>query len=119
MWEIHKVFHELKPNRSSDNTKNPTVSSNSWGATKPFYNGYYAYWRTSGDGTGEESITVTGSNPNYDVTSPAWLSYFSSNNRHEKWYPLTVSTIAEGSSMIDSGVIFVGELSLQEIITNN
>ena len=108
LWEIHKVFHELKPNRSSDNTKNPTVSSNSWGATKPFYNGYNAYWRTNGDGTGEESITVTGSDPNYNVTSPAWLSYFISGNRHSLWYPLTVSTIAEGSSMIDSGVIFVG-----------
>ena len=108
LWEIHKVFHELKPNRSSDNTKNPTVSSNSWGATKPFYNGYNAYWRTNGDGTGEESITVTGSDPNYNVTSPAWLSYFISGNRHSLWYPLTVSTIAEGSSMIDSGVIFLG-----------
>jgi len=104
LWEIHKVFHELKPNRSSDNTKNPTVTSHSWGATKPFYNGYNAYWRTNGDGTGEETIAITGT----DVTSPAWLSYFISGNRHEKWYPLTVSTIAEGSSMIDSGVIFLG-----------
>ncbi len=104
LWEIHKVFHDLKPNRSSDNTKNPTVSSNSWGSSKSFFNGYYAYWRTAGNGTGEETISVSGSN----VTSPAWVSNFYSGNRHSKWIPLTDSTIAEGSSMIDSGVIFLG-----------
>jgi len=107
LYEIQKVFHDLKPNRSSDNTKNPTVSSNSWGYSKPFYNGYYAYWRTSGDGTGEESITVTGSNPNYDVTSPQWLSYFWSDNSHAMWTRPTHSRMVEGASMLDSGVIFV------------
>ena len=107
LYEIQKVFHDLKPNRSSDNTKNPTVSSNSWGYSKPFYNGYYAYWRTSGDGTGEESITVTGSDPNYDVTSPQWLSYFWSDNNYAMWTRPTHSRMVEGASMLDSGVIFV------------
>ena len=107
LYEIQKVFHDLKPNRSSDNTKNPTVSSNSWGYSKPFYNGYYAYWRTSGDGTGEESITVTGSDPNYDVTSPQWLSYFWTDNNYAMWTRPTHSRMVEGASMLDSGVIFV------------
>ena len=30
-FDIQKIFHQNKPNRSSDNTKNPTISSNSWG----------------------------------------------------------------------------------------
>jgi len=103
LYEIHKVFHDLKPNRSSDNTKNPTVSSNSWGSTYPFYNGSYAYWRTNGDGTGEETISVSGSS-----ISPEWLDNFSANNEHARWYPPTNGTMVEGASMLDSGVIWLG-----------
>jgi len=104
LYEVQKVFHDLKPNRSSDNTKNPTVSSNSWGSTRTFSDGSYAYWRTNGDGTGEETISVSGSN----VTSPEWLSNFALGNRHPFWIPPTNSTMIEGSDMIDSGVIFLG-----------
>ena len=32
MFRILKVFHQLKPNRTSDNTKNPTITSHSWGS---------------------------------------------------------------------------------------
>ena len=60
LYEVQKVFHDLKPNRSSDNTKNPTVSSNSWGSQQYFEDGEYAYWRTNGDGTGEQTIWCTG-----------------------------------------------------------
>tara|TARA_B100001989_G_C24540429_1_gene467190 strand:+ start:390 stop:2612 length:2223 start_codon:yes stop_codon:yes gene_type:complete len=103
LYEIQKVFHDLKPNRSSDNTKNPTVSSNSWGSTRTFYDDSYAYWRTSGDGTGAENIIVSGTS-----ISPEWLDNFSANNKHAFWIPPTNSTIVEGASMLDSGVIFLG-----------
>ena len=43
-----------------------------------------------------------------DVTSPAWLSYFSTGNRHPLWIQPTDSSMVEGSSMLDSGVIFLG-----------
>ena len=103
LYEVHKVFHDLKPNRSSDNTKNPTVSSNSWGSTTTFSDGSYAYWRTNGDGTGEETISVSGTS-----ISPEWLDNFSANNKHAYWIPRTNSTMVEGASMLDSGVIFLG-----------
>ena len=103
LYEVHKVFHDLKPNRSSDNTKNPTVSSNSWGSTRTFSDGSYAYWRTNGDGTGEEQISVSGTS-----ISPEWLDNFSANNKHAYWVPPTNSTQVEGASMLDSGVIFLG-----------
>ena len=103
LYEIQKVFHELKPNRTSDNTKNPTISSNSWSATRGFANGQYAYFRTPGDGTGEESISISGSN----VTSPEWLSYFSTGRYRAAWWPPNNSIMVEGASMIDSGVIFI------------
>jgi len=108
LYKIHKVFHVLKPNRSSDNTKNPTVTSHSWGTTRQFFDGNYAYWRTNGDGTGEESITVTGSDPNYNVTSPAWLRNFWNDNNHVFWIRPSHATMQHGSTMLDSGVIFVG-----------
>ena len=103
LFELLKVFHNLKPNRSSDNTKNPTVTSNSWGRQKYFYNGYYAYFRTPGDGTGEESVSISGT-----TISPEWLNYFYYNDVHAKWESPTDSEVVEGASMIDAGVIWLG-----------
>ena len=103
LYEILKVFHDNKPNRSSDNTKNPTICSNSWGSTRTFSDGSYAYWRTNGDGTGEETISVSGSS-----ISPEWLDNFYANNKHAYWIPPTNSTMVEGASMLDSGVIWLG-----------
>ena len=104
LYEVLKVFHDLKPNRTSDNTKNPTITSNSWGSTRTFYNNYYAYFRTDGDGTGEETISVSGSS----VSSPEWLSYFYAGNKHARWYRPTDSTMVEGATMLDAGVIWCG-----------
>ena len=62
-FKILKIFHQLKPNRSSDNTKNPTVTSHSWGRKVGVnYNGYY-YFRTKGDGTGGVSFNAITSPP--------------------------------------------------------
>ena len=102
LYNMIKVFHNLKPNRASDNTKNPTLTSNSWGAQITFNDGEYAYWRTNGDGTGEESITVSGT-----AISPEWLDNFYYNNEHVQWIAPTNSTMVRGASMIDAGVIFV------------
>ena len=104
LYEVLKVFHDLKPNRTSDNTKNPTITSNSWGSTRTFYNNYYAYFRTDGDGTGEEIISVSGSS----VSSPEWLRYFYAGNKHARWYRPTDSTMVEGATMLDAGVIWCG-----------
>ena len=103
LYEVMKVFHDLKPNRSSDGTKNPTVTSNSWGSTTGFANGEYAYFRTDGDGTGGEQISMAPF-----VNSPEWLKYFWDYDAHARWYPPTNSTMVEGAAMLDSGVIFLG-----------
>jgi len=65
-FDIVKIFHQNKPNRSSDNTKNPTITSNSWGRRFPpagagdpvpggggqgQYPGYYWYRPATIDGT--------------------------------------------------------------------
>ena len=118
LWEVIKVFHDNKPNRSSDNTKNPTITSHSWGSQTEFFDGEYSYFRTSGDGTGEESITITQST---GAVNLEWLDNFDGNRaqyyvdgvlqpargKHSRWYPTSNSTQAEGAAMIDSGVIFM------------
>tara|TARA_Y100000114_G_scaffold148386_1_gene161307 strand:- start:373 stop:5046 length:4674 start_codon:yes stop_codon:yes gene_type:complete len=54
-FDILKIFHQNKPNRSSDNTKNPTITSNSWGrrfsAGALGTNGYYWFRPATTDGT--------------------------------------------------------------------
>ena len=103
LYEVMKVFHDLKPNRASDNTKNPTITSHSWGSTRSFSNGHYAYFRTPGDGTGEETISQSSGN----TTSPEWVSHFTTGIRHSRWYPPSDNTMGEGADMLDAGVIFV------------
>ena len=118
LYEILKVFHDLKPNRSSDNTKNPTVTSNSWGAQATFFDGEYSYFRTNGDGTGEETISIQTNG----TVNLAWLNNFDDNRAqyyvdgvlqpargyHAVWFAPTGSTQTEGAAMLDSGVIWLG-----------
>ena len=51
-WEIVNVFHKHKPNRPSDNTKNPTVCSNSWGFRSHIFTPATYYYRQGLDGSG-------------------------------------------------------------------
>ena len=107
LFEILKVFHDLKPNRSSDNTKNPTVTSNSWGQSTFFFSTWSAHFRTPGDGTAGtgslDTISVSGTN-----VSPEWINYFWGNTAYSKWYATTHANVVEGASMLDAGVIWLG-----------
>lgn len=104
LWKVTKVFHQLKPNRSADDTKNPTLISNSWGtiATLPTF-GYY-YWR------GDDPVFWTYSGG----TRPAWLDNFRSTNdypngvAYSRFKPTTSSDVVLGASMVDAGVIMFG-----------
>ena len=95
MFRILKVFHQLKPNRASDNTKNPSITSHSWGRSYSFGDGYYFYRTTS------SGVSFTTSN------KPAFLNNFYGGNTHEKWERQTQSETVLGHEMLDVGVIFV------------
>ena len=95
MFRILKVFHQLKPNRTSDNTKNPTITSHSWGRSYSFGDGYYFY-RTTSSGV---SFTTS--------SKPAFLNNFYGVNKHEKWERQTQSETVLGHEMLDAGVIFL------------
>ena len=117
LYKLIKVFHDLKPNRTSDNTKNPTVCSNSWGATTTFFDGEYSYFRTNGDGTGEETISIQTNG----TVNLAWLNYFDDNTPqytqdgvtipakgvHALYRHHTNSEMVLGASMLDAGVIWL------------
>ena len=119
LYEVLKVFHDNKPNRTSDNTKNPTICSNSWGSQTTFFDGEYAYWRTNGDGTGEQAVSITQST---GAVNLEWLDNFDDNTAeyyldgalqaargyHAAWVTPTNSIMQEGASMLDSGVIWLG-----------
>ena len=108
-FKITKIFHQCKPNRSSDNTKNPTISSNSWGRRITLPAAYY-FWRTPGDGTGGVS---------YDGSSiPAYLANFRSNNLGVP-SPSTYSETILGDDVVDAGVIYVtaaGNYNQQQVL---
>lgn len=101
-FDIVKLFHQYKPNRPSDNTKNPTICSNSWGirASLPS-NGYY-YYRQGTAGTGGVQFT------NLNTTgggSPKFLTNFEQSQIRVEFTDSSI--LSSGEELIDSGVIFV------------
>jgi len=97
-FKILKIFHQCKPNRSSDSTKNPTITSHSWGRWRNLTNSYY-YWRTPGDGTGGVSYT--------SGTRPAYLNNFWSGSRISATIVSSYSESVLVKDVVDAGVIFV------------
>ena len=98
MFKLLKVFHQIKPNRSSDNTKNPTITSHSWGRSRNLTDSTY-YFRTPGDGTGGVSYTTS--------SRPQFLNHFYVTYRHSAHSDASHSESVLGKDMIDAGVIFV------------
>ena len=99
-FRIMKVFHQNKPNRTSDNTKNPTISSNSWGSMWSIIQSHY-FHRKSGNG-----------NDGVDMSSafPEFLKYHYYYGRTELYGQIggigsTFHSI--GKELIDAGVFFV------------
>ena len=110
-FDAQKLFHQMKPNNSELGTKDPTISSNSWGyRAVPSSSGYYFY-----QGAGGVSYTNGGN----------WNPYSSSNTRpgfqrYVGWYgdysggPRMKGEMRPNSmtqaldELIAEGVIFVG-----------
>jgi len=97
-FKILKIFHQCKPNRSSDNTKNPTVTSHSWGRLTSFNSGYY-YFRTAGDGTGGVSFT--------SATRPEFLDNLYYAGEYGAHVNSSYSESVLGKDLVDAGVIFL------------
>lgn len=96
-FDIQKIFHENKPNNSRYGTKDPTISSNSWGyrANK---SGTHYYFRDSGP------VSYPGS-----VDEPEFLKYMGIDGDGGRWKSefYDNSLTQAGEELVNSGVIFV------------
>ena len=108
-FDIQKIFHQNKPNRSSDNTKNPTVSSNSWAYrfSSNTGGGYY-YYRQGTTGSGGQEFTswsyTGGSSGSPGGVAPRFMTnHTQSRIRME---PQSGSELTAGDELIQAGVIF-------------
>ena len=98
-FDIQKIFHNTKPINPKYKTKNPTVSSNSWGyrASKGDNPGWYHFREDAPvtyNGTGDE---------------PTFISHMGSQGDLGRWKSemKTNSLTTALDELIDSGVIFV------------
>ena len=98
-FDMQKIFHQTKPVNSKYGTKNPTVSSNSWGyrASKGDNPGWYHFREDAPvtyNGTGDE---------------PTFISHMGSQGDLGRWKSemKTNSLTTALDELIDSGVIFV------------
>ena len=124
-FDIQKIFHQVKPNRSSDNTKNPTVSSNSWGSrfspVTQGLSGYYWHRPATTDGTTSgtyftsSSYTWMGDNTDgTNNTPPRFMSNRSLSPGDSLGYysgfqldPVSGPSVTALDELINSGVFWV------------
>jgi len=97
-FDVMKIFHTYKPVNPVYGTKDPTISSNSWGfRVSPRSSGYYNHRGTD--------ISYT----SRTADAPAIMRVVTTNgDGRMKHYPKPNSYLTAGNEMVDSGVIFVG-----------
>ena len=97
-FDMMKIFHLYKPVNEQYGTRNPTISSNSWGyrASKGTTNGYYHFRGTATQYGGTAS-------------EPAFISHMGSQGDSGRWKSeMKTNSYTEAlSECINSGVIFV------------
>lgn len=108
-FDIQKLFHLYKPTNSKYSTKDPTISSNSWGFRSTSHRDatfsapyYYFYKQGSSGGVG---VAYTGAS--YLPGFMYYVGLYGDANRM-KGEMVDNSMTEAGKEMIDAGVIFVG-----------
>ena len=108
-FDAQKLFHLMKPDNPKYGTKDPTVSSNSWGyRAVPSDSGYWYY---RGDTNGV-SYTIDGNRSPFHSgnTQPGfmrWVGYYGDYDRMKgEHFPSSLTQA--GDEMIEAGIIFVG-----------
>ena len=115
-FDMQKIFHQIKPNRSLDNTKNPTISSNSWGrrfSTSTLgSSGYYYHRPATVDGTTSgvqyTSWDMDGDTDGTGGTAPRFMTNrYLSYGSGVQCEPVSGSPKTAAEEMTAAGVIFV------------
>ena len=100
-FDIQKLFHRMKPINPLYGTKDPTLSSNSWG---------YRADKDPGGDTYYYTHRATSNTSYTSETGIAWLSHMGTQGDAGRWKSQmkTNSLTTALDEMIDEGVIFVG-----------
>ena len=98
VWDIQKIFHQAKPINTKYGTKNPTISSNSWGYRATPNSTGWGFHRTS-----------AGINYTSDGTKPQFMRYIgdTGDSGRMKSEFLDSSIVTSAKEMIDAGVIVI------------
>jgi hypothetical protein len=98
-FDVMKIFHLNKPVNSLYGTRDPTISSNSWGFRATQGSTGYYYFRQGTSGSGGVAYS----------TKPAFMAYLGSSgdSGRFKGEMVTNSLTEAGDELIASGVIFV------------
>lgn len=99
-FDIQKIFHQLKPVNPLYGTKNPTISSNSWG------------YRADKDPTGSTYYYTHRTTANQSYTTEvgiAWLSHMGTQGDGGRWKSeMKPNSLTEAQNeLIDAGVLFI------------
>ena len=113
--DVQKIFHQVKPNRASDNTKNPTISSNSWGRRFSSYqigsSGYYYFRPSTIDGTTSgtqyTSWSVNGNTDGTGGTAPRFMTNRWATGYQIQCEPVSGPPVTGLNELVAAGVIFV------------
>jgi hypothetical protein len=113
-FDVMKIFHVNKPINPLYGTKDPTISSNSWGFRATQGNTGFYYFRQGTSGSGGVAYS----------TKPAFMQYLGSTGDGGRFKGEMVNnTLTEaGDEMIASGVIFVvaaGNSNQQQVSSSN
>lgn len=105
-FDLLKIYHQIKPINPTYNTKDPTISSNSWGKrhspqTAVGYGSAHYYFHAGTTGSGSVEIP----SPNSD-NMPEFLDYYWGNQMCPE-YLESHATVIAAREMTESGVIFV------------
>jgi hypothetical protein len=106
--DAQKLFHLMKPNNSELGTKDPTISSNSWGYRAiPSDTAYYFYRGAGGVSYSSSSSRSPYSSLNTKPGFMRWVGYHGDGYRMKGEHPPNSSTQAL-DELINAGVIWVG-----------
>ena len=113
-FDVMKIFHVNKPINPLYGTKDPTISSNSWGFRATQGSTGFYYFRQGTSGTGGVAYS----------TKPAFMAYLGSAGDSGRFKGEMVNnTLTEaGDELIASGVIFVvaaGNSNQQQVSSSN
>ena len=98
VWDVQKIFHLAKPDNAKYGTKDPTISSNSWGYRAVPNSSAYAFHRTG------SAIQYT-----QDSNKPQFMRYVgdSGDLGRMKSEFIDSSIVTSAKEMVDAGVITV------------